>query len=178
MSKSFRPKCPLVYIDDSADDHFLFQQAALQTETPLQIQPFFSADPAIAYLKGKAPFADTIIYPPPFLLLCDYDLGTANGSDVVAAIRDISSCASLPIIMFSGSAVDDAVAKSYAAGADYFLCKPTASHRLEVLVQTFYACATANPRNFDALVRLPEYQRGCRTPQCFAHADPPRRQNH
>ena len=158
MSSSVRLNCPVLYVDDSSDDHFLVQRAAINTETPLQIQPFFSGEPAIAYLKHIPPFQDIAVYPSPYFLLCDYDLGTTKGHDLVAAVRSIATCANLPIIMFSGADGDDSVAKSYLAGADHFLCKPLQTARLEILVQTLYACAMSTPTCFDALIRLSEYE--------------------
>jgi hypothetical protein len=60
--------------------------------------------------------------------------------------------------MFSGWEGAASVAEGYEAGADHFLRKPHASERLDIIVQTLYACAMATPRNFDALTRLDEYQ--------------------
>jgi DNA-binding response OmpR family regulator len=158
MRSYLKPRCPILYVDDSSDDHCLLQAAATRTQTPLLIQPFFSVDPAIAYLKGEPPFGDVTVYPRPRLVLCDYNLGATNGSALVAAIRAASPCSDLPIIMFSGFGGDDTVANSYEAGADYFLCKPISSSRLDALVRTLYACATSQPSNFRALLRLPEHK--------------------
>ena len=158
MPKYLKPRCPILYVDDSPDDHCLLQAAATRTRTPLLFQPFFSADPAISYLKGEPPFGDVAVYPRPHLVLCDYDLGATNGSALVAAIRAASPCAGLPIIMFSGFGSDDNVANSYEAGADYFLCKPFAASRLDAMVRTLYVCATSEPPNFHALLRLPEHK--------------------
>src|SRR5215475_7526636 len=158
MPKYLKPRCPILYVDDSPDDHSLLQAAATRTRTPLLFQPFFSADPAIAYLKGELPFGDVTVYPRPHLVLCDYDLGATNGSALVAAVRAASPCADLPIIVYSGFGNDDTAAKSYEAGADYFLCKPFALARLDALVRTLYACATSQPPNFHALLRLPEHK--------------------
>jgi CheY-like chemotaxis protein len=158
MPKYVKPRCPILYVDDSADDHCLLQAAATRTRTPLLIQPFFSGDPAIAYLKGEPPFGDVTVYPRPHLVLCDYDLDATGGLALVSAIRAASPCADLPIIMFSGFCGDNTVANSYEAGADYFLCKPFAPSRLDALVRTLYACATSEPTNFHPLLRLPEHK--------------------
>src|SRR6266436_6129445 len=113
MPKYLKPRCPILYVDDSADDHCLLQAAATRTQPPLLIQPFFSGDPAIAYLKGELPFGDVSVYPRPHLVLCDYDLAATSGLALVAAVRAASPCADLPIIMFSGFGSSDSVANSY-----------------------------------------------------------------
>jgi len=158
MSLSLHRKCSVLYIDDSSDDHLLFLHAVVKTETPLHIQPFFSGEPAIAYLRQEAPFAGLSVDPYPSFILCDYDLGSSQGDDFVAAIRDIHSSAALPIIMLSDSGGDSSVANSYEAGADHFLRKPNTPNSLAIIVKTLYACAISNPRNFNPLMRLPEYQ--------------------
>ncbi|PWU16385.1 MAG: hypothetical protein C5B50_13645 [Verrucomicrobia bacterium] len=148
----------LVYVDDSPDDQFFFEYVARKTETLLLIQPFFSVGPALDYLQQQLPFDDDGTDSRPCFLLCDYDLGPGKGHEAVAAIRSLGPCGALPIIMFSGSDGDDSVARSYQAGADYFLCKPRNAARLEIVVQTLNACAMASPSNFGALTSLAEYQ--------------------
>ena len=158
MSPSQRPKCSVLYIDNSADDHFLFQCAVVKSETPLHIQPFFSGEPAIAYLKDQAPFAGLSVYPYPSFVLYDHDPGSSKGDNLTSAVRAFHPSAGLPIIILSDSADDTSVANSYQTGVDHFVRKPTTSTRLAIIVQTLYDCAMSNPRDFNALTRLPEYE--------------------
>jgi CheY-like chemotaxis protein len=158
MPKFFNQNCAVVYVDDSADDHFLLQLSVRRTQTPLHIQPFFSAEPAIAYLKGEPPFEDRRVYPFPAFLLCDYDLKISLGPDLVKALRAITSCASLPIIMFSGSDDKGSVLRSYLAGANHYLCKPATPARMDILVPSLYGCAVLETPNFQSLSNLQEYQ--------------------
>jgi len=158
MSDTVRSKCPIIHVDDNADDRFFFQHAAKRTETPFHIQPFCFDEPAIAYLKQEAPFADIAVYPPPYFILCDYNPNSAKGHDLVMAIRSLGPLANLPVIMFSGSIGTNSAARCYEAGADHFLRKPHGTGRLDIVVQTLYACAMSTPQSFDALARLDEYQ--------------------
>ena len=149
-------KCLILHVDDDEDDRFFFQNAATRTKTPFNIQPLSSGALAIAYLKQEAPYADLAAYPPPVLILCDHN-PRSEGHDLVAAIRALALFANLPIIMFSGSEGTDGIARCYRAGADHFLRKPIDSTRLDIIVQTLYACAISTPGSFDALTRLDEY---------------------
>jgi CheY-like chemotaxis protein len=158
VPKFFNRKCAAIYVDDSPDDLFLFQHSVVRTGTLLHIQPFFSAEPPIAYLKGEPPFEDRRVYPFPAFLLCDYDLKISQGPDLVSAIRAIPLCEDLPIIIFSSSDDKGCVLASYLAGADSYLCKPSVPARLDILIQTLYACAASEPRSFEPLSGLPEYQ--------------------
>jgi response regulator RpfG family c-di-GMP phosphodiesterase len=177
MPKFFNRKFAAIYVDDSPDDHFLFQHSVVRTEIPLHVQPFFSAEPAITYLKGEPPFEDRRVYPSPAFLLCDFDLKISRGSDLISAVRAIPLCEDLPIILFSGSDDKSCVLVSYLAGADFFLCKPTAPGRLDIVVQTLYVCASSEPRSFERLSHLPEYQprpqAAARSKGPAASAEPP-----
>jgi len=146
----------LLYVDRSAADQALLRDAVIRTETPFHIQAFFSARPVITYLSGEPPFDNRKIYPFPALVLCDDGLKSSNagsdsevngeGSDLVARIRTISSCADLPVIMLGKSAGCDSVSQCYEAGAGHLLHKPTSPRGLGTLVQSLYACANSTPR--------------------------------
>jgi hypothetical protein len=133
-------------VDDSTGQSLL-QEAVIRTETPFHIQPFFSPEAALTYLRGEPPFDNRKIYPFPSLILCNDDLKSSEeddsgvsgkGSDVVARIRTISSCAGLPIIMLGES-------DCWEAGAGHFLHKPTSPTGLGIFVQSLYACTTSAP---------------------------------
>jgi hypothetical protein len=85
MSVVVRNKCPILHIDDDEDDRFFFQNAAIRTKTPFDIQPLSSGAPAIAYLKQEAPYADPAVYPPPCFILCDRNSRSVKGDDLVIA---------------------------------------------------------------------------------------------
>ena len=148
------------YVDDRLDNQTRFQKSVLRTETPLHIQPFLSAGPAMTYLHGKPPFENRNIYPLPAFLLCSADLKAGNSSNFVARIRSISTCAALPIIMLGKGYDDASVSRCYAAGADHFIHNPRAPARLDVIVQALYACAALATPSFDGLSEVPGHQRG------------------
>ena len=146
------------YVDDNSDNQSRFQRAVLRTETPLHIQPFFAADPAMTYLQGDAPFQNRKIHPFPVFLLCSDDLRDSESSEFVTRVRTISKCADLPIIMLGESGKVTSVSKCYAAGADHFVDNPWAAARLDMLVQTLYDCAALGPPGFDSLSSVREHQ--------------------
>ena len=150
------PQCSIVLLEDNQDDLVFFQEALLNTGTPMRIRPFASADSAIAFFQRESPLSTNETTPPPSLFLCDYNLGTTKGSDIVPLVRAEPSWAALSIVMMSGSAEHDAVVRSYRAGANHFLQKPLLLARMEILVKTLYDCATST--NFGPLIQLAEYQ--------------------
>ena len=158
MSPSQRCKCSVLYIDNNANDHFHFQHAVAKNDMPLHIQFFLSGEPAVAFLRDEAPFAGLSIDPYPSFILCVHDRSSSKGDELIAAVRAFHSSAALPIIILSDSGDDGSVASSYEAGADHSFRRPTTQNRLAVIVRALYACAMSNPRNFNALKRLAEYQ--------------------
>jgi response regulator RpfG family c-di-GMP phosphodiesterase len=158
VSENCSPECFIVYIEDDYNDHLLFSRSAQRTKTPFYIQPFFSSEPALAYLRRETPYDDRTEYPPPWIVLCDYDLGSVKGCDIVSALRHLPECKMLPTIIFSGADRPETIFNSYAAGADHFIVKPTSSVRLDLIVQTLYKSATSNPQDFSALRELTEHR--------------------
>ena len=172
MAQSFRPNCQIIYVNDNSDDQLVFQRAVASTGTPFQVRSFFSGQPALAflaYLKLQPISTDRDHQAQPAFVLCDYNLRSGKGSDLVSAMRFIPSCASLPMIMWSGWHTQRSIALCYAAGANYFLSKPATQARLEIIVNALYGCATLDPPNFAGLSRLPEYQQ-CPETATFAFA--------
>lgn len=150
-------KCPILYLDDNSDDHFFFRRSTLRTETPFHIEHFSSAEPALAYLRGDAPYGDRMFHPWPAFLLCDYCLRTTLCHDLVSSIRATPSCRALSVIIFSDAISDGSLTGLYEAGADHFLRKPVPD-RLDIIVQSLYGCATSKPRCFDSLKLLQEHR--------------------
>jgi len=154
---SLKPR-HLAYVDDNANDIFLFQWAVRKASIPFHVQTFLSAEQILAYLRGDTPFSNRNFYPYPEFLLCDYNLGYTTGAALVKQIRTLPPCKDIPIIMFSGIIDGERMPLSYAAGADYFLCKPEHPAPLEEIVKTLWACATASPPRYDLIQQLPEYE--------------------
>ncbi|HET7181477.1 MAG TPA: EAL domain-containing protein [Candidatus Limnocylindrales bacterium] len=65
------------------------------------------------------------------LVLCDVTMPGMDGYAVVRALRASPDTATLPVVLITGTAADDAVIEGLAAGADDFLGKPV---RLDELV--------------------------------------------
>lgn len=170
MSNLPSAPCPMLYVDDNPADQFHFYQATLRTNTPLVILAFYSVKPALDYLKRVDSLDNLARDPRPRFLLSDFNIGSALGSHFIASVRALPVFARLPIIVFSASESEADVANSYAAGANYFLRKPSALFRLNAIVAALYDCATSPRKEFQPLSSLPEFQPLRIT---ITHLDPP-----
>ncbi len=156
MSLLAQPECAIVHLDDCREDLLVFQQALLRTGVPVRVHPFLVADMAVAWLQRKPPFHQDEGIPAPSVFLCDYNLGTTRGADIVPLVRAEPLCAGISIIMLSGAADEHAVEISYRAGANHFLQKPFTAARMDAFARALYNCAIGG--NFAALMRLQEYR--------------------
>jgi len=143
----------LLSADGNRADQSCLQDAVIRTGTPFHIQPFFSPQPVIKYLRGESPFDNRKIYPFPTVILCDDRFKrsqndaevTGDGWEVLGDIRAISSCASLPIIMLGESETHHSLSHCYEPGACHFLHKPTSAAGWGGLVEGLYGCVACDP---------------------------------
>jgi len=62
-----------------------------------------------------------------------------NGFQCLEEIRNTPTLKDIPIVIFSTTANDDAVNKTYQLGANYYICKP---HSFELLVKAIETVLT------------------------------------
>lgn len=108
------------YIDDDWDDLYLFEEAVAS----LKIDVSLFRDPAqmIKHLNE----ADE----KPSIFFIDLNMPRVSGFVVIEMIKSDSRYSDIPIIVLSTSANDAIVAKAKAAGADYYIQKPTSLAKL------------------------------------------------
>jgi CheY-like chemotaxis protein len=135
-------RCPpptVLHIDDDRNDTELFRAAARKANVQFSIRNVADADQAMAYLNGRGVYADRQIYPLPVLILLDLKMPRATGFEVLSWIRNHSEVGSLPVVVFSGSELQEDIQQAYAVGADSYLVKPLGFTELVNLVKTLNA---------------------------------------
>ena len=91
------------------------------------------------YLSGAGKYADRTLYSLPGLVLLDLKMPKTTGLDVLKWIRNQSMLKQLPVIVLSGSELQDDVHKAYAGGANSYMVKPPSFESLVSLVKTLGA---------------------------------------
>jgi CheY-like chemotaxis protein len=71
----------------------------------------------------------------PAVVLLDLKMPRATGFDVLRWIRAHPEAGNIPIIVFSGSELQDDIRQAYAVGADSYLVKPIGFNALVDLVK-------------------------------------------
>ncbi|HZR19716.1 MAG TPA: response regulator [Verrucomicrobiae bacterium] len=150
----------LLHIDDDPNDTELFQAAARRAKVQFAVQNVTDAEQAMAYLNGRGRYADRRTYPLPSLVLLDLKMPRATGFDVLRWIRNHPEVGSLPVVIFSGSELQDDIQQAYAGGADSYLVKPIGFNALIELVKNINAAWVAGQPSRGASLSLPQSSSG------------------
>ena len=141
------PVLRVVHLDDDANDLLFFETAVCRAGIPFHVTGFLSPEKALQYLNSSP---DTRIF------VCDYNLGWLRAHNIIPLIAP-SAGAKPTVVVLSGTTEEEAVALSYAAGANFFVRKPSSLDGWNPLVRAFYALATS-PDGSAVLSSIPEYQ--------------------
>ena len=131
-----RPPMTVLHIDDDPNDSELFQAAARRARVEFLVQHVTDGEQAMAYLTGRGVYTNRGRYPLPALVLLDLKMPRATGFDVLRWIRNHPEVGHVPVVVFSGSELQDDIRQAYAGGADSYLVKPIGFGALVELVKT------------------------------------------
>jgi DNA-binding response OmpR family regulator len=154
----------LLCVEDDADARLLFEMAVNAAKAQFHFRFAEGVNEAKAYLTGEADYADRQRFPLPDAILLDFTLGADSALDLLYWM-DQTECAQTEVAIFSASDAESQIKQSYAAGADYYLVKPTHYPRLVELVSIIDCCFHANSRQrLFRVVTLPEFRRSMHDP--------------
>ena len=124
----------ILVAEDEASDLWLVTQALPAIEFPTRLEASRDGDEAINYLLGKEGFGDRERHPVPNLLLLDLKMPRVNGMDVLRWVRRSVEYRFLPVVMLSGSVVQEDIDQAYRNGANAFFTKPNGFDELKHLM--------------------------------------------
>lgn len=119
-----RKPVTVLHVDDDPNDTALLQVACAKADVDFEIHNIGDGDLVIDYLAGTGKYADRTRYQLPGLVLLDLKMPKVEGLDVLKWIRSHSALKDLPVIVLSGSEMQDDIRKAYAVGANSYLIKP------------------------------------------------------
>jgi CheY-like chemotaxis protein len=125
----------VLHIDDDPNDTELFRAAARKANAQFSVHNVSDGEQAMAYLNGRGIYANRQLYPLPVLVLLDLKMPRATGFEVLQWIRNHRQVGDLPVVVFSGSELQDDIQQAYAVGADSYLIKPLGFTALVDLVK-------------------------------------------
>jgi CheY-like chemotaxis protein len=129
----------VLHVDDDPNDTTLLKVACAKADVNFELQNVEDATEVIDYLSGTGKYADRTRYQMPGLVLLDLKMPKSTGLDLLKWIRSHSVLKSLPVIVLSGSELQDDISKAYAGGANSYLVKPPNFDSLVNLVKNIGA---------------------------------------
>ena len=122
----------IILAEDDTDDCVLFQHAV--KELTIQTKRSISENG----LALKATMEKTVS-PPPDVIFLDCNMSLNNDCEALIEIINTPSLKWIPIFIFSTTASDDSVNKTYEHGIDYYICKPSSFSLLIKVIETVLA---------------------------------------
>lgn len=95
--------CTVLFIEDDADDIFLFVRAFAQSKILCNVHTVQTVDEGMAYLSGREPFVDRQKFPLPDLIVTDLGFRGDSGLYFLNWLRYESGYHGIPIVCMTGS---------------------------------------------------------------------------
>jgi len=119
--------------DDDADDRKFFEDALKKVTIPTNLT---LASDGLELMSNL----ETVIEPPPpDIIFLDLNMPRKNGFECLEEIRNSPKFKDIPIVIFSTTANEVAVNKTYEYGANHYICKPPSFVLLIKAVETVLA---------------------------------------
>jgi CheY-like chemotaxis protein len=126
----------VLVVEDNPDDVFFIERAFAESGTAAALQVVEDGEKAIAYLSGRAPFADRGLYPLPSLILLDLKLPRVPGLNVLSWVRKQPALARMLVVILTSSREAVDINRAYELGANSYLVKPVSSADLADLIKS------------------------------------------
>ncbi len=125
----------VLHIDDDPNDTELLRAAARRASANFDLHNVEDGEKAMAYLTGTGIYADRVLYPLPSLILLDLKMPRATGLEILHWIRQNKQLGDVPVLVLSGSELQDDIRQAYETGANSYLIKPLKFEALVSLVK-------------------------------------------
>jgi len=121
--------------EDDENDIVILSYAFKQAGLPHTLARVPDGEAAIDYLKGEGIYADREKFPFPDLLLLDLKMPKVSGFEVLAWLQTQPSLDDIPVVVLSGSELEEDKLETAKLGANAFHTKPNDFHKAVKLVQ-------------------------------------------
>ena len=133
----------MLLADDSDDDRTLFQLALRKIPGMRLVNAAHDGDEAIAYLAGRAQFANREKFPYPDVLFLDLKMPRVTGFDVLTWLKGEPRKPFVTIL--SGSEIETDMARAAALGADTYRVKPSNCEGYIVVLKDIHELLRSRP---------------------------------
>ena len=117
----------IFYTDDDADDQEVFKEIVAEINEDIYIFTQSNGDELVALLKNPPPL--------PHLIFLDLNMPVKNGYEVLREIKHHSDLKHFPVIIFSTSTDEEAIALTKKLGATLYIPKPGSYNELKHILR-------------------------------------------
>ena len=114
----------ILYVEDDLNDQVLVVRALKKLASPVVVFTVSDGEEAIAYLQGQDKYSDRQSFPSPSLVFLDVKLPRKSGFEVLEWLKNDTRLNRLPVVMVSGSNLQEDIDRAYHLGASAYLVKP------------------------------------------------------
>jgi two-component system, chemotaxis family, response regulator Rcp1 len=145
LAQGYATRRPTVLlVEDSPSDAGLWKQALVGSNVTLRVVQ--TGEMALEFVRRRPPFGNA---PPVDLVILDLGLYGTSGFDVLKVLKETTSTAHIPVIVFTGLRDAASVARAYTLHANSYICKPVTLEQFEHvvgLVRRFWIDVVRLPR--------------------------------
>lgn len=117
----------ILLAEDDEDDRLFFREAVTKSEDPATLIEVEDGQMLIEHLQRTADFPDVIVL--------DMNMPYLNGIECLQQIRKDERLADLPVVILSTSGSDTDIKRSFQAGANSYIFKPTTISELQRIIK-------------------------------------------
>ena len=144
----------VLYVDDSADELFLFHKACQAAGVSFRLKLADGADVAEEYLRGAGDYADRDANPLPDFVLLDIKMPERDGFEVLKWIRTHPRTSHMTVALYSASTVDKDVLRGFLSGTTFYIPKSRGMQRLRELASALDECLRSDGQDCARLLDL------------------------
>jgi CheY-like chemotaxis protein len=114
----------ILLADDSEDDRILTREALQENYLSNDVREVEDGEELMDYLLQNGAYADPASSPLPGLILLDLNMPKKNGHEALGEIKAHPVLKRIPVVVFSTSAAEEDVLRSYDLGVNSYITKP------------------------------------------------------
>lgn len=133
----------ILFIDDDADDTYLFREVLATVAPDLQFTSATDGKEALEKLIASEAL--------PHIIFMDLNMPRMNGKDCLTALKKHEKLNHIPVIIYTTSSYLKDQEEAMLGGAAYFITKPSSYNDLKEILSIFAANLTNLPQAFEAL---------------------------
>jgi two-component system response regulator len=122
----------ILLVEDNYEDAAVTKRVLSHNKLNNDLVMAASGKEALAVLQNKNK-ADL-----PQLILLDINLPDISGIDLLTSITKDKNFSNIPVVILTGSNVDQDIQKSYDLGADSYLVKPISNNALMLVIEKLF----------------------------------------